>query len=67
MGDYMNDETEFNEGHIVEGLSYCTAVMSLLEELLEDHPAVVKSCCQDEVDKACDAIAEIYRRIGGIE
>ena len=58
---------EFNEGHITEGMDRCHTIMLLLEELLFEHPAVLKADVEVHRDKACDEVMAMYQAIGRLE
>lgn len=66
---YECNEEEFvwNDGYIVEGLQTCHIIMSMLDEHLSEHPAVIKVGKQKEIDEAIDKVMEVYQSIGRIE
>ena len=65
----MEDEEpqEYNEGHQIEGLDRCHTLLVLMEELLQDHPAVLLAGGADKLDKAAESIADLYQMIGAID
>lgn len=57
----------FNEGHILEGADRCNTILIMIEELLSEHPAIVKAKLQNKVFKASDLIMDCYQEIWRLE
>lgn len=57
---------EFNEGHITEGLDRCNTIMLLIDELLVEHPAVLRVKSGEDLQTAFNIIMDIYQEIGGL-
>ena len=60
-------ENEFNDGHIVEGFDRCHTIMLLIDELLRDHPAVLKVDGNCHQEKAIEEIMKLYQKIGNLD
>lgn len=58
---------QFNDGHITEGLDRCNTIMIMIEELLREHPSVLKANVSSDVDTASKAIMKAYQKIGELE
>ena len=65
----MNDHEPqpFNEGHILEGMDRGNTILVMINELLDQHPAVVKVDGDHEIDVAYTAIFNLIQRIGELE
>lgn len=65
---YEQDEDfEWNDGYITEGLQTCHIVMSIMDSELSEHPAVIRAGKKKELDEAIDAVMSIYQAIGGLD
>lgn len=65
MTDLPDDAPQpYNPGHQIEGLDRCHTVLMMLDQLLLDHPAVVKSEVSHLVEEAFGAIYQAYQKIG---
>lgn len=62
-----DDAQPFNDGHIVEGLDRCHTLMTMLDQLLDQHPAIIKAGAQDEVSEALQLIMDAYQKIGELD
>lgn len=58
---------DWNDGYITEGLDRCHTIRMLIEELLVDHPAVLKAGVWTEVSEAASRIEDAYQMIGGLD
>ena len=58
---------DWNDGYITEGLQTCHIIMGLIDEHLSEHPAVIKTNKQDDIQKALDLIMDTYQKIGGLD
>lgn len=57
----------YNAGHQIEGLDRCNTIMVMLEQLLREHPAVVRAGGQPLIKQAYSAIWTLYQNIGQID
>lgn len=57
----------FNEGHITEGCDRCHTINIMLDELLTDHPAVVKAGQNLEIQRIMQRVAAVYQKIGALD
>ena len=62
-----NKPQEFNNGHIVEGCDRCNTIMIMLDQLMDEHPAVNKVGGKDLVTDAHNAMFKLYQRIGALD
>jgi hypothetical protein len=60
-------EVDWNEGYVNEGLDRCHTIQVMIEELLVDHPTVLKSKSWDELQRASDLINDVYQQIGELD
>lgn len=67
MSDNENEAQVYNAGHQVEGLDRCNTIMVMLEQLLRDHPAIVRVDGDGLIEQAFGAIWTLYQRIGQID
>jgi len=64
----MSDsEIEWNDGYILEGMDRCHSVMVMIGELLDEHPAIVRSGVQEKLESATDLIMDCYQTIGQLD
>lgn len=61
------DEIEWNDGYILEGMDRCHTIMVMIGELLDQHPAVLKSDKEVQLEMATDLIMDVYQGIGRID
>jgi hypothetical protein len=54
---------EFNEGHVAEAIDRCHVIMTMIDELLRDHPAIEKSDLGREVERASEEVMNIYQTL----
>ena len=59
------DKQEFNEGHIAEALDRVNIIIGMIDDLLVDHPGIVKTGQGDHVGQAAESLMEAYQNIGG--
>lgn len=59
----MSDQ-EFNKGHMLEGVDRINTVVGLIEELLINHPAILKTGVNDDIIKAQSILSEAYQKVG---
>ena len=65
---YEQDEDfEWNDGYITEGLQTCHIIMGLLDEHLQEHPAVIRAGKQSEIEEAIDRVMVVYQSIGRLD
>ena len=62
----MSNKQEFNEGHVAEAIDRCHVIMTMIGELLEEHPAILKAGRQGDVDHATDSIMNIYQALSAL-
>ena len=62
----MTKASEFNEGHIIEGLDRCHTIMILMDEIIIEHPAVIKAGVNDDLLEAQGLIMKAYQAIGAL-
>lgn len=67
MIDDENDAQPYNPGHQLEGLDRCHTIMTMISELLIDHPAVLKAGVTDAVGEAQGLIMDAYQKIGAMD
>lgn len=63
----IRNKSDFNEGHIVEALDRCNTLLTLIDELLYMHPAIIKAGCNDRVESLAEELADIYTEIGNLK
>lgn len=63
----MNKKTEWNDGYIHEGADRCHVVMSLISDILVDHPAIVKAELQGDINNTLDSLMHCYQTIWQLE
>jgi hypothetical protein len=61
------DSQKFNQGHIIEGLDRCHIIMMMMEDLLMQHPAVLKADCSNKIAHANLLMMEAYQQIGALD
>ncbi len=59
-------EGEYNEGHAIELADRVHTLIVMLDELLTDHPAVIKFELHDRVETIGLELAELYSEAGEI-
>lgn len=59
--------SEWNDGYIVEGCDRTHNLLANIEDLLLDHPSVVKADVSDKVTKVIQLLGEVYQAVGSIE
>ena len=62
----MSDK-EFNEGHIVEGVDRIHTIIVMIEELLIDHPAIVKAGVSHDILEAQEILTTAYQKVGMLD
>lgn len=62
-----DNEQEFNEGHIIEGLDRLHVVTTMLHEFLADHPGIIKAGVQNDVHLAADILLAAYQKVGELD
>lgn len=67
MNSRYSKTADFNEGHIVEGLDRCHIIMSMIEDHLVEHPAVLKANVNTKILKAQALIMDAYQYIGALD
>ena len=55
---------EFNEGHISEAMDRLHIILGMIDDLLIDHPAIVKVDVSEDVGKASDILSAAYQKVG---
>jgi hypothetical protein len=61
------DAVDWNDGYITEGLDRCHTIQVMLQELLVDHPAVLKAGVWTEISEASSRIFDAYQKIGDLD
>ena len=61
------EEVEWNDGHILEGLDRCHTLLVLIDQLLNEHPAIIKAGMEENLSKAEEMIVDIYQEIGRLD
>ena len=55
----------WNNGYYIEGLDRCNTILTLIEELLVDHPSTEKvPGIASKIEQASDLIMSVYQDIG---
>lgn len=62
----MSDQ-EFNEGHISEAMDRVNIIIVMINELLDNHPAILKTNLQNDIDMAANRLCEVYQKLGSYE
>lgn len=65
--DVENDAQAYNPGHQIEGLDRCFTIITMIDQLLTGHPAVVRAEGEPLVSRALDAIGSLYQLIGNLD
>jgi hypothetical protein len=58
----MNNE--WNDGYYFELLDRTHTVMVLIEELVDQHPALEKIGCQKDIDLVQSTLMKVYQKVG---
>ncbi len=58
---------DFNSGYIVEGVDRCHTIMTMIDELLSEHPAIKKAKMEESLDEAFTILFNIYQAVGALE
>tara|TARA_R100001244_G_scaffold125669_1_gene95671 strand:- start:1015 stop:1197 length:183 start_codon:yes stop_codon:yes gene_type:complete len=59
--------SECNEGHAHEALDRCHTLQVMIEELLTDHPGIVKAGAANDILAAQTLIGEAYQKVGQLD
>jgi hypothetical protein len=59
----LSGGSEWNDGFILEGCDRCHTIMVMAEELLRDHPSVLRVGGEQILDHAMGNIMKLYQRI----
>ena len=62
----MSDQ-EFNEGHIPEAMDRLHIILGMIDDLLIDHPGIVKAEVSEKVQKASYILSAVYQKVGNYE
>ena len=61
-------DTEWNDGYYLESMDRIHTIQIMIDNLLDQHPAIVKlKCGQERVDLVQDMLGDIYQDIGKME
>ena len=55
---------EFNKGHWFEAMDRAHTLMVMLDQLLTDHPAIVKAGLEEDVSDVHKGLWDIYQKMG---
>lgn len=61
------DAQEYNLGHLIEGYDRCHTIVVMINELLNEHPAIIKSGQQWRIDKALEFITDAYQGLSVLD
>lgn len=60
----QDEDFVWNDGYVLEGMDRCHTIMVMMEELLVNHPSILRSEQSEEVDKVISDVMDIYQKIG---
>ena len=58
------DVPDWNDGYYLEGMDRCHTIMTMMDQLLREHPSIKRVGLDDKFDSAFDLIYEMYQAIG---
>lgn len=65
--DLLPTNFEWNDGYYLEGIDRVHTIQVLISEILDQHPAIVLSHHQEDIDIIQDMFSKIYQDIGAME
>ena len=61
------EEVEWNDGYYLEGLDRCHTIIIMLDELLVNHPSVLKTKTSINLENIFDELHYVYNKISMLD